>query len=287
MKEKITLKLLKEKKSTEELLKFSIINLDKPSGPTSFTVSDYIRKSLNLNKTSHGGTLDPQVSGVLPIFLGRACRLMDYFLHKDKTYVGIMRLHKEIEDKKLKEAMKSQTGKIIQLPPVRSRVARKPREREVKRFEIIERDGKDVLFIVEVEAGTYIRKICDDLGKQIGGAHMLELRRTKASLFSEENLINLYEFDKLVEEYKKGNVELLKNILIPAEQAITKVMPTIQTKQQSIKQLLTGKPLMKNDIVSDLPKEEIFALFYKNRFIGIYKKSDEKDIIARPEFVYN
>ena len=70
----------------------------------------------------------------------------------------------------------------MQLPQVRSRVKRAFREREIKKFEILEREGKDVLFIEEVQAGTYIRKLCDDIGKNIGGAHMLELRRIKAGL---------------------------------------------------------------------------------------------------------
>src|SRR3989338_6477267 len=100
---KIDLKKLKESKSTKELLSFSLINIDKPAGPTSFSVSDYIRKSLDLSKTSHAGTLDPQVSGVLPILLGRACRLSNYFMHHDKEYIGIMRLHKDVEEKKLRE----------------------------------------------------------------------------------------------------------------------------------------------------------------------------------------
>ena len=116
---------------------------------------------------------------------------------------------------------------------------------------------------------------------------MLELRRTKASIFSEENSINLYEFDKAVEEYKKGNERDLRKILISAEEAIQKIMPIIQIKEFSIKQLLTGKPLMKNDISTDLPNEKIFSLFYNNKFIAVYKKADEKNIIARPEFVYN
>src|SRR3989344_2801342 len=113
---------MKQTKSIQELLKFSIINLDKPSGPTSFSVSDFIRKSLNLNKTSHFGTLDPQVTGVLPVALSRACRLNEYFMHKDKTYIGIMRLHKETDLKVLNEIVKKFIGKITQLPPVRSSV---------------------------------------------------------------------------------------------------------------------------------------------------------------------
>src|SRR3989344_2777880 len=108
----------------KKILNFSLLNIDKPSGPTSFKVSQFVRKSLNLSKAAHMGTLDPQVSGVLPITLGRACKLSNYFMHKNKTYVGIMRIHEEITEEKLKKEIKKFTGKITQLPPVRSRVKR-------------------------------------------------------------------------------------------------------------------------------------------------------------------
>ena len=89
-----------------DLLNFSLINIDKPSGPTSFQVSQYVKKSLNLSKTSHMGTLDPKVTGVLPITLGRACKLSKYFMHRDKIYVGIMRIHEEISESKLRSEAK-------------------------------------------------------------------------------------------------------------------------------------------------------------------------------------
>jgi H/ACA ribonucleoprotein complex subunit 4 len=274
-------------KPLAELLKFSIINIDKPSGPTSFYVSQFVKKSLGLNKTSHFGTLDPMVSGVLPIALSRACRLNEFFMHHDKEYVGIMRLHSDVDDKKLKTEMKKFVGKITQLPPIRSRVKRAERVREVKKFEILERDGKDVLFIADVEAGTYIRKLIHDLGEKLGGAHMLELRRTRASIFYEKDSVNLYDFQKAVEEYEKGNEKLLRKILIPAESAVIEVMPVVKVKPSSIKQLLTGKPLMKQDIDGKLPKEEVFAVFCKDNFISVNRKTKEGDIIARPEFVFN
>ena len=277
---------LKEK-PIEELLKFSIINIDKPSGPTSFKVSEYVKKKLGINKTSHLGTLDPQVSGVLPVALGRACRLSDYFMHGDKAYVGIMRIHKNVQEKILEEEMNKFKGKIKQLPPIKSRVKREERIREIKKFDIIEKDGKDFLFIADVEAGTYIRKLISDLGGKIEGAHMLELRRIRASIFPEENSINLYDFDKAVDEYKIGNEKNLKDILIPAEICIETIMPIVQIKEKSLKSLLTGKPLMKEDVSDDLPKKDILAIFYKNRFLAVMKKVEEKDIIARAEFVLN
>src|SRR3989338_656225 len=235
-----------KEKSIKELLEFGIVNIDKSSGPTSFNISDFVRKKLNLRKTSHFGTLDPKVTGVLPIALNRACKLTGYFMKKKKAYIGIMRLHEDVDDEKLKKEIEKFTGKIKQLPPVKSRVKREEREREVYRFEILERDEKDrknVLFETEVEAGTYIRKLVHDLGKNIGGAHMLELRRTKAGVFSENGneFVNLYDFVKAVNAYKNGDESLLRSILIPAE-IISEILPVMQVRKESVKSLFVGKP---------------------------------------------
>ena len=246
-------------KPIKELLDFSIINIDKPLGPTSFSVTNFICKSLSLNKCAHMGTLDPTiVSGVLPITLGRACRLNETFMHRDKEYVGIMRIHQDVSLDILKEKINNFIGKITQLPPVRSRVKRAPREREVKSFEILEKKGKDILFKTKVQAGTYIRKLIHDIGLQIGGAHMLELRRVQTGIFSEENIVNLYDFESAILEYKNGNEKPLRNILIPAESAILKVLPRIDVSEGSVKKLLDGKPLMKSDLQAPI-KEPKFG----------------------------
>jgi H/ACA ribonucleoprotein complex subunit 4 len=273
-------------KPIQELLNFSLINIDKPAGPTSFQISQYIKDALNLDKTSHMGTLDPQVTGVLPITLGRACKLSEYFMHRDKEYVGIIRTHTNIQMPALRKEAEMFVGKINQLPPVRSRVKREVREREIKSFTILEKTGKDFVFIASVQAGTYIRKLIHDLGEKIGGAHMLELRRTRASIFTEKSLVNLYQFDSIVSEYKKGNEAPLREILVPAEEAIQKVLSSCQLSEENLKAILTGKPLMKSDFVEQ-PKSNGFAAFVKERFVGIYHKVDEGDIIARPEFVFN
>ena len=286
---KIDIEKIKKEKTIKELLEFSIVNMDKPSGPTSFGVDEKIKKWLGLRKTSHFGTLDPKVTGVLPIALNRACKLSDYFMHKDKIYIGIMRIHKDLKKDELEKEMKKFIGKIMQLPPIKSRVKRAIREREIKKFDIIEITKKEVLFLADVEAGTYIRKLCSDLGEHIGGAHMAELRRTKASIFSEqdESFVNLYEFKEAVDEYKAGNEDKLRKILIPAE-IISTILPTIQVKEKAVKQLLTGKPLMEKDIkgkIKEIPEK--FVIFHKDRFIEVAKKVDEGEIIARPEFVFN
>jgi len=285
-------------KPISELLQFSILNIDKPSGPTSFSVSDFVRKKLQeigIKKTSHFGTLDPKVTGVLPIALNRACKLTGFFLGHDKEYVGIMHCHKEISLKELQEIInKKFIGKIMQKPPIKSRVKREEREREIMSFEILEQgeNNKDFLFKTKVQGGTYIRKLIDDLGKEIEGAHMLELRRIQAGIFSENDkeFVNLYDFEKAVEEYKQGREENLRKILIPAEIAIKQIFPIIQVKENTVKSLLTGKPLFKEDLAGktqNFKEEELFAVFSGEKFIEIAKKSPEKDIFARPEFVFN
>lgn len=287
----INIDKIKKEKPISELLEFCIFNIDKPSGPTSFWVDSFIKAKLNAKKISHGGTLDPAVGGVLPILCNRACRLSDYFMHKNKTYVGIMRVHKKIDEKKLKEEMNKFTGKIKQLPPVKSRVKREEREREVYYWKILEieddknKNGINVLFETEVEAGTYIRKLCSELGEKIGGAHMLELRRVKAGIFSEEdeNFVNLYEFEKAVDEANEGKEENLRKIIIPGE-IISKILPIVQVKKQAIKALYTGKFLNVNQTdKKEFGKDEKIALFNDNTFIGIYSCVSEET--ARPEFV--
>ena len=276
-----------DKKNIEKLLNFGIIVLDKPSGPTSFSISDFVRKTLNLKKTSHFGTLDPQVTGVLPIALGRACRLTGFFLGHDKTYVGILRTHKNISLRELQDLInKKFLGKIKQLPPRKSRVKRAVREREIKNFELVEKRGNDFLFFSEVQGGTYIRKLCSDLGELIGGAHMLELRRSKAGIFSEDKMVDLYDFEKAFEEYKNGNYKNLEKMIIPAETAIKKIFESVELKKESLKKILTGKPLAERDLES-LPEDEIFAVFHEKEFIEIAEKTKENDFFARPKFVLN
>ncbi len=124
-------------KSINELLEFCIINVDKPAGCTSFDVVEKIKHLFNARKCGHFGTLDPMVTGVLPIAINRAVKLTDYFMHKDKVYIGKFRVHKEISEEKLKNEMKKFVGKIMQKPPVKSAVKRQLRERTVHKFEII------------------------------------------------------------------------------------------------------------------------------------------------------
>jgi H/ACA ribonucleoprotein complex subunit 4 len=280
---KINIKKIQAEKPIKELLNFSLINIDKPTGPTSFQVSQFVKNTLNLKKTSHMGTLDPQVTGVLPITLGRACRLAEYFMHKNKTYVGIMRLHSDVPLSKLRSAMKSFEGEITQTPPLRSRVKRAPRQRKIYKFKFLEKQNKDVLFEAEVQAGTYIRTLCVDLGKKINGAHMLELRRTKAGIFDESTLINLYDFEKATKDESE-----LRKILIPAE-ILSIIYPVVQVKESSVKSLLVGKPLHKSDLEENqpIPQTEKILVFHNQIFLQTATVINDGDIISKPDFVLN
>jgi H/ACA ribonucleoprotein complex subunit 4 len=283
---------IKSKKTTRELLEFGIINIDKSSGPTSFSVSEYVCKRLNLRKTSHFGTLDPKVTGVLPVALNRACKLTGYFLGEDKEYVGVMRLHDNLDMETIKKAIDEKfIGKITQMPPVKSRVKRQNRQREIYSFELLEKKDKDILFKVKCEGGTYIRKLIDDLGAEIKiGAHMLELRRMSAGIFNEEDKIypsvKMYDFDKAVYEYENGNDKPLRDIIIPAE-IVGKVYPALEIRDENLKQILTGKPLYKKDLIKDegWRTESIVSCFCNGKFIGMYKIFRGKEIFAKAEFV--
>jgi hypothetical protein len=174
-----------DERSIEELLDGGVINLDKVQGPTSHQVTAWVKDILGVKKIGHGGTLDPHVSGVLPIALGRATRLTDLVLRSDKEYVCHMKLHRDRPKAKVTEILATFVGAIYQTPPVRSAVKRQMRMRRVQSINILEIKGRDVLFRVSCDAGTYIRTLCVDVGEALGcGANMVSLRRSGSWLSS-------------------------------------------------------------------------------------------------------
>jgi len=201
-------------KPLNELLDYGILVMDKPADWTSHDVVAFVRGCLRIKKVGHLGTLDPMVTGVLPLVLGKATKLSASLMKKDKTYIGTMALHKEISEEELGKEMKKFVGKIVQLPPVKSRVKREERERDVYEFKIVKFHKKKVEFLVRCEAGTYVRKLIHDLGEGIGGAHMTALKRTKAGMFDEKQMVKMDDFKKAVSEWREGNDEKLKEMVI-------------------------------------------------------------------------
>lgn len=282
-------------KTIQELIDFGILVIDKPADWTSFDVVNYIRKALKLKKTGHLGTLDPMVTGVLPIVLEKACRVQRYFMRKDKVYIGTMHLHKDVDRKVLEKEMKKFIGKIIQLPPVKSAVKRQEREREVMEFKILKVNGKDVEFRAKVEAGTYIRKLVHDLGLSIGGAHMSALRRTHAGLFDEKDMITMDKFKEIVHEYRNGNEKPLKKHIIDLDPIIKKMIPVIKIKKEAVEKLKNGSPLFESmledykDVDKIIKTDEPFILTSNNKIIEIAKHTkqfENEEIIAKPDVVF-
>lgn len=212
-----------EERTAEELIKYGIINLDKPKGPTSHQISDYVKKILDLSKAGHSGTLDPQVTGVQPIALGKATRITQFLLTASKEYVCLMHLHKEISEAEIRSGFEKLSGKIKQLPPVKSSVKRVERIREIYEVEVLEIEKQDVLFRIKCQAGTYIRKYVHDLGQELKvGAHMAELRRTQAGPFTEkDNLVTLQDLADAYHYFKEeGDTKHILKIIQPVESAL-------------------------------------------------------------------
>jgi H/ACA ribonucleoprotein complex subunit 4 len=246
-----------EERTVEERIRNSVIIVDKHPGPTSHQVTDWTKKIFGLKKSGHSGTLDPAVTGVLPMALENSTKAMPVLMGLDKEYVGVMHLHKEVPEQMLREATTKFVGKIVQTPPVKSAVARRPREREIKFFDVLEIEGKDVLFKVGCEAGTYIRKLIHDLGKALSvGAHMAELRRTKAGNFTEEQSHSLMEVKDAYEFWKEGNERPLKEMLIHVEEAVEHVKKVF-VKDSAVDSICNGSPVYPNALTRI--QEEIIA----------------------------
>ena len=262
------------KRPIEELIQYGIINIDKPKGPTSHQVSDYVQRILHIKKSGHSGTLDPGVTGVLAVALGRATRIVQTLLPAGKEYICVMHLHKEVEEKKLKKVLKEFTGTIKQLPPIKSAVKRQERERNIYYLNILDIEGKDVFFRVGCQAGTYIRKYCHDIGKKLGtGAHMAELRRTKAGCFDETNLFTLNDLADSYHYWKdEGNDKFIRKVIQPIENAV-KHLPKIWINDNAVEPLCHGHNLaapgiskLHNDIN---PDDLVAILTLKDELIAI------------------
>ena len=258
-----------EEKGIEELIKSSVIIVDKHSGPTSHQVTTWVKEIFGVKKAGHAGTLDPVVTGVLPVALENATKAMPVLMGLEKEYVGVMHLHKQIDENLLRETCLGFIGKIIQVPPVKSAVARRPREREIKFFDILEIEGKDVLFKVGCEAGTYVRKLVHDIGKKLGiGAHMTELRRTRAGNFSEDQAHSLLEIKDAYEFWKEGDEKPLRKILIPVEHAILHVKKVF-VKDSAIDSICHGSPVFVSGI------SRIQEGIVKGETVAIYSLKEE------------
>ena len=231
-----------EARPIREHIERGVVVIDKPAGPTSHEVVAWVKDILKINKAAHTGTLDPKVTGVLPVLLGAATKLADTFVG-DKEYVCVMKLHREVEEGELRKISEEFVGKIYQRPPLKSAVRRRIRVRTVHYIDIKEVEGKNALMKVGCEAGTYIRMLCHHIGLALGvGAHMSQLRRTGAFPFDEDNLTKLQDLKDAYVFFEEGDESLLRKLIMPMEYALGH-LPCIIVKDSAVDALCHGADL--------------------------------------------
>jgi len=253
-----------EERTVEELLENGVIIIDKPNGPTSHQVDSWIKKILGTDKVGHSGTLDPNATGILPIGVGDATKTLSFLLLAGKEYVGIMVLHKDVDEKKIKDVCESFVGDVVQLPPVRSAVKRVHRKRTIYYLDIIQIKGREVLFRVGCESGTYVRTICVDIGRRLRcGAHLAELRRTQVGHIKESNCVLLHDLKDCFVFYKEDkDEESIRTILHPVEYILMH-LPKIVVRDSAVDALCHGANLALPGVVeldTGIKKNDIVLL---------------------------
>jgi H/ACA ribonucleoprotein complex subunit 4 len=187
------------------------------------------------------------------------------FLYSGKEYVCVMQIHADLPETRVREVLSQFEGEIYQKPPLRASVKREPRKRFIYQLNVQEIDGRTVLFTCSCQAGTYIRKLCSDVGEVFGcGAHMRELRRTRAGPLSESNgIVTLHELSAAQSDFEAGNEAPLKAILRPMELALTS-LPHIVIRDSAVDAICHGAELALPGILkldSGIERDEFVALF--------------------------
>jgi tRNA pseudouridine55 synthase len=249
-----------------------VVIIDKPAGWTSHDVVAKIRNLVKAKKVGHTGTLDPFATGVLPLTLGKATRLTNYFLSSDKVYHGVIRFgfatttydvdgeptgkdsRPDLDLIKLEEIFRHYQGTISQtLPPYSAKkvqgkplyeYARKgiemaPSKKEVtiKTFQLISLNGCEVEFELACTAGTYARSLAHDIGADYGcGAHLIKLRRIRSGEFSIDKAVPLSEGDQFHPK------EFFVERVIPMRDLLPEI-PSIVISEGDRKKLMHGMDL--------------------------------------------
>ena len=231
-------------RSVQDLLKSGVIIVNKQAGPSSHQVAAWLRDSFELEATGHGGTLDPNVTGVLPVSIGRASKVIKVLQESSKEYICNLKLSKNPGRKELDKVFAKFVGPIYQIPPFQAAVKRELRIRRIYDLEILEHSSKSVLFRVECEGGTYIRNLCDDIGSILGTKGVMEqLIRTKSGPFNLEDSFSLIEAHDTYQDWKSSsNDEVMKKLLRPLEDMLVN-LPKIEVKDSAVDAICHGADL--------------------------------------------
>ncbi|KAH0537834.1 centromere/microtubule-binding protein cbf5 [Glutinoglossum americanum] len=238
------------KRDLKSYISSGVINLDKPSNPSSHEVVAWVKRILRIEKTGHSGTLDPKVTGCLIVCCDRATRLVKSQQGAGKEYVCVIRLHDKIPggEAQFARALETLTGALFQRPPLISAVKRQLRIRTIHESKLYEFDNDRHLavFWVSCEAGTYIRTLCVHLGLLLGvGAHMQELRRVRSGAMSEDDsIVTLH--DVLDAQWVHDNTRdeaYLRRVIRPLESLLT-TYKRIVVKDSAVNAVCYGAKLM-------------------------------------------
>ena len=265
-----------DKRTVEQLLNYGLIILDKPPGPTSHETVAWTKRLLKLPKIGHSGTLDPQVSGVLPLGLGEATKALGVLLYGPKEYHALGRIHSLPSKEKLQQIIQMFTGEIFQKPPQRSAVVRQTRTRTIHELEVLEQKERLLLTRILCESGTYIRKLYYDIGEVLGpGATMVELRRTRVNQFREtDGLITLHELANAFSLWEeKKDDEKLKKMIKPVEFALSEIKSVV-VRDSAVDAMCHGAQLAIPGILQISPNLK------KGDIAGIYTQKGEAVALA-------
>ncbi|AZQ14906.1 RNA-guided pseudouridylation complex pseudouridine synthase subunit Cbf5 [Halorubrum sp. PV6] len=250
-----------DERSVPELLRFGVVNVDKPAGPSSHQLSAWLRDAINdtlaavdpdgsqIDGVAHAGTLDPKVTGCLPTLTGDATRAAQVFLAGSKEYVSVLELHGSAPAD-IREVIAEFEAEIYQKPPRKSAVTRRLRTRTIHDLDVLAADDRQLLLRIRCESGTYVRKLCHDIGLAAGvGAHMGHLRRTATDPFDDTDLHTLQDLFDALAWAEGGDEELLRDVVRPAEAALVH-LPSVTIAPSAARNVATGAPVYAPGVIN-------------------------------------
>lgn len=278
-----------------------VLNIFKPKGMSSFDAVRIVKKVAGTGKVGHTGTLDPEATGVLPICIGKATKIIDYIMNSEKVYevtlkLGIRTTTYDLEGEVLEEkdcnhltdveilqAVNSFIGEYSQVPPMYSalkqngvrlyelarkgiEVEREGRLTTIYNIEDIKINNPYISMKVSCSKGTYIRSLCYDIGEKLGVfATMTELNRAKTSVFSQEESININDLTK----------ENINEYILSMEEALEKYDKII-VRGKYVNLLINGVRVGDNRFTNDkVINQKLYRVYdEENNFIGLGKKND-------------